>query len=137
MSVGFIRSNVARKVVSVVCLLTFPAVAQQANTGLTMQATPVAGTTGGGGSQQSERLGRATAGRRSRAPSLSRQAPLPEAPQVKSLPQPTHVDYSKPTPLLPNPFARYIPRDVPPPAFTNAPKIEQLDPKRKADALIQ
>ncbi len=36
------------------------------------------------------------------------------------------MDYSKPTPLLPNPFARYIPRDVPPPAFTNAPKIEQL-----------
>ena len=34
MSVGFIRSNVVRKVVSVVCLLTFPAVAQQANTGL-------------------------------------------------------------------------------------------------------
>ena len=36
------------------------------------------------------------------------------------------MDYSKPAPLLPNPFARYIPRDVPPPAFTNAPKIEQL-----------
>ncbi|HZD96297.1 MAG TPA: TolC family protein, partial [Candidatus Sulfotelmatobacter sp.] len=44
----------------------------------------------------------------------------------KSLPQPTHVDYSKPTALLPNPFARYIPRDVPPPAFTNAPRLEQL-----------
>ena len=29
-------------------------------------------------------------------------------------------------PLLPNPFARYIPRDVPPPSFTNAPRIEQL-----------
>jgi outer membrane protein TolC len=54
------------------------------------------------------------------------QPPLPEAPQVKKLPEPTHVDYSKPAPLLPNPFARYIPRDVPAPAFTNAPKIEQL-----------
>src|SRR5215471_17640113 len=27
---------------------------------------------------------------------------------------------------LPNPFARYIPRDVPAPSFTNAPKLEQL-----------
>ena len=100
MSVGFIRSNVARKVVSVVCLLTFPAVAQQTNTGLSMQATPVAGQQPG--------------------------APVPNAPEPKKLPQPTHEDYSKSTPLLPNPFARYIPRDVPPPAFTNAPKIEQL-----------
>ncbi|HET9166558.1 MAG TPA: TolC family protein [Candidatus Angelobacter sp.] len=105
MSVGFIRSNVARKVVSVVCLLTFPAVAQQANTGLTMQATPVAGQPSG--SQQPG-------------------SPTPNGPEPKKLPQPTHVDYSKPTPLLPNPFARYIPRDVPPPSFTNAPKIEQL-----------
>jgi len=105
MSVGFIRSNVARKVVSVVCLLTFPAVAQKANTGLTMQATPVAGQPSG--SQQPG-------------------SPTPNGPEPKKLPQPTHEDYSKPTPLLPNPFARYIPRDVPPPSFTNAPKIEQL-----------
>src|SRR6476646_9839423 len=53
-------------------------------------------------------------------------APMSNAPEPKTLPQPTHVDYSKPSPLLPNPFARYIPRDVPPPSFTNAPKIEQL-----------
>jgi outer membrane protein TolC len=110
MSVGFIRSNVVRKVVSVVCLLTFPAVAQQANTGLSLQATPVGGqqpTATQSGSQQSG-------------------APMPNAPEPKKLPQPTHVDYSKPTPLLPNPFARYVARDVPPPSFTNAPKIEQL-----------
>ena len=50
---------------------------------------------------------------------------MSDAPTAK-LPEPTHVDYSKSTPLLPNPFARYIPRDVPPPAFTNAPRIEQL-----------
>ena len=31
-----------------------------------------------------------------------------------------------PVKLLPNPFARYSPRSVPAPAFTNAPKIEQL-----------
>ena len=50
----------------------------------------------------------------------------PKLPKSKTLPQPTHVDYSKPSPLLPNPFARYIPRDVLPPSFTNAPRIEQL-----------
>ncbi|MGZ4856345.1 MAG: TolC family protein [Candidatus Angelobacter sp.] len=100
MSAGFIRSDFARKVVSVVCLLAFPAAAQQANTGLSMQP----------------------------AQSGSRQpgAPTPNAPEPRNLPQPTNVDYSRPSPLLPNPFARYIPRDVPPPSFTNAPKIEQL-----------
>ncbi len=129
MSVGFIRSNVVRKVVSVVCLLTFPAVAQQANTGLSMQATPVGDQQpAASGSQQSGAPG---ASQQPTTPQQSAQsqpgkAPLPEAPQVKSLPQPTDVDYSKSRPLLPNPFARYIPRDVPPPAFTNAPKIEQL-----------
>ena len=120
MSVGFIRSNVVRKVISVVCLLTFPAVAQQANTGLSMQATPVGEQQpAASGSQQS-----ATA--QQGGQSQPGKAPLPEAPQVKDLPQPTNVDYSRPAPLLPNPFARYIPRDVPSPAFTNAPKIEQL-----------
>src|SRR5579864_2668027 len=122
MSVGFIRSNVARKVISVVCLLTFPAVAQQANTGLTMQATPVAGqqpsAPAANDSQQSA----------TPAPGAGQQpsAPVSSAPEPKNLPRPTGEDYSKPTSLLPNPFARYIPRDVPPPSFTNAPKIEQL-----------
>jgi outer membrane protein len=97
MSVGFIRSDFVRRVVSVVCLFVFPLAAQQANTGLTVQS--------------------------GQDPSAK---PMPDAPQAKTLPEPTHVDYSKSTPLLPNPFARYIPRDVPPPAFTNAPKIEQL-----------
>jgi outer membrane protein TolC len=92
-----------RKVAAIACLWTFPLSAQQANTALTLQPSST-------GAQQSQ----------------PGQAPLPNAPQVKELPQPTHVDYSKPAPLLPNPFARYIPRDVPPPAFTNAPKIEQL-----------
>src|SRR5262249_36637276 len=53
-------------------------------------------------------------------------APMPNAPQPKKLPQPTHVDYSKPTPLLPNPFARYVPRDVPPPVMTNVPRLREL-----------
>ena len=104
MSVAFIRSNFVRKVAGVVCLFAFPLAAQQANTSLTLQAAPAQN------SGQSQPGGQ----------------PLPNAPQVKTLPEPTHVDYSKPAPLLPNPLARYIPRDVPPPAFANAPRIEQL-----------
>jgi len=116
MSLVFIRSDFARKVVSAVCLLTFPAAAQQANTGLSLQATPQQpGAPATSGSQQPGAAG-----------SQQSSAPMANAPEPKKLPQPTHVDYSKPTPLLPNPFARYMPRDVPPPSFTNAPKIEQL-----------
>jgi outer membrane protein TolC len=128
MSVGFIRSN-ARKVISVVCLLTFPAVAQQANTGLAMQATPVAGqqSSAPAASASQDSTAPATSSQQSATPSEGQQpSAMPNAPQPKKLPQPTHVDYSKPSPLFPNPFARYIPRDVPPPSFTNAPKIEQL-----------
>jgi outer membrane protein TolC len=85
----------------VVCLFALPLAAQQANTGLAMQPGPAQA-----GGQQG--------------------APTTNAPTPKTLPQPTDVDYSRPVALLPNPFARYMPRDVPPPSFTNAPKIEQL-----------
>src|SRR5438270_287552 len=101
MSVTFIRNDFVRKMVSGACLFAFPLAAQQANTSLSMPSA-----TAEGSGQQG--------------------APLPNAPQVKPLPQPTHVDYSRPSPLLPNPFARYIPREVPPPSFVNAPRIEQL-----------
>src|SRR5215472_11544112 len=100
MSVAFIRSNFVRKAACAVCLYTLPLAAQQS----TAAATPPAPA----------------------AQSQTQGAPLPEAPQVRPLPQPTHVDFSKPAPLLPNPFARYIPRDVPAPSFTNSPRIEQL-----------
>jgi outer membrane protein TolC len=110
MSLTFIRSDFTRKVVSAMCLLTFPAAAQQANTGLSLQATPAGGQQPAATPVGSQQPG----------------APVPNAPEPKKLPQPTHEDYSKPVPLLPNPFARYMPRDVAPPSFTNAPKIEQL-----------
>ena len=128
MSVGFIRSN-ARKVISVVCLLTFPAVAQQANTGLSMQATPGTSQQPSSGSQQTGGTPANGSQQSTTAATSSAQqpsGPAPSAPEPKNLPQPTHQDYSKPARLLPNPFARYIPRDVPPPSFTNAPKVEQL-----------
>src|SRR5581483_11337513 len=102
MSVAFIRSNVVRKAACAVCLFTLPMAAQQATTGTQPAQSNTTQTT------------------------QSQSATLPEAPQVKALPEPTHVDYSRPVSLLPNPFARYIPRDVPAPSFTNAPRIEQL-----------
>lgn len=110
MSVAFIRSNVVRKAACAVCLFTLPMAAQEATTGTQPAQSNTTQTTQSNTAQQAQ----------------SQKAPLPEAPQVKALPEPTHVDYSRPTPLFPNPFARYMPRDVPAPSFTNAPRIEQL-----------
>jgi len=135
MSVAFIRSNFVRKLAAAACLWAFPLSAQQANTSLQLQAgSPErAGSARSGAEAGSpERAGSARSGAEATpAPASGQQsqpgkAPLPNAPVVKDLPSPTRVDYSRPAPLLPNPFARYIPRDVPPPAFTNAPRIEQL-----------
>jgi outer membrane protein len=111
MSVAFIRSNGLRKIAAAACLWTFPLSAQQAGTALSLQAT------------QAQQPAQAQDGGQRSQPG---QQPLPNAPAVKELPPPTHVDYSRPAPLLPNPFARYVPRDVPSPAFSNAPRIEQL-----------
>jgi outer membrane protein len=115
MSAAFFRSDFIRKLISVVCLLAFPAAAQQSNNTVSLQ--PVSATEAG-----------SAAGTQSTPSPAAQQpgAPAPNAPEPKKLPQPTHVDYSKPVPLLPNPFARYFPRDVPPPVFTNAPKIGEL-----------
>jgi outer membrane protein len=110
MSAAFFRSDFIRKLISVVCLLTFPAAAQQSNSSVSLQ--PVAGP------DEQQPAGS--------APAQQPGAPVPNAPEPQKLPEPTHVDYSKPVRLFPNPFARYIPRDVPPPVFTNAPKIAEL-----------
>ncbi len=108
MSAAFICSDFIRKVFAIVSLLALPAAAQQAGTTLTV--APIDGT------PQPAAAGQNT----------SQPTPTPSAPEPKKLPQPTHVDYSKPAPLLPNPFARYKPRNVPPPVFTNGPKIREL-----------
>lgn len=104
MSSAFIRIDFIRKVIAMTCLLALSATAQQANTGLLV--APVAGDSSASGQQPG--------------------APTPNAPEPKKLPEPTRVDYSKPTPFLPNPFARYVPRDVPPPIFTNTPRVREL-----------
>jgi outer membrane protein len=110
MPAAFICSDFVRKVVAIVSLLALPAAAQQSNTALTV--APAAS---------------------SEQPAVSDQntnqqpgSPVPNAPEPKKLPQPTHIDYSKPTPFFPNPFARYVPRDVPPPVLTNAPRLREL-----------
>ncbi len=101
MSVAFFCNDFSRKLAAMVCLAAFSASAQQANTALTQSQS-------GNANPQPSGKG------------------LANAPEPKSLPKPFGKDYSQPVSLLPNPFARYTPRDVPQPAFTNAPKIEQL-----------
>jgi len=91
-----------------VCLLTFPAVAQQSST--------VAPPSSAGGADASIALSQ----QQQNPPA----APLPNAPQPQQLPQPFHVDFSKPVPLFPNPFARYIPRNIAPAITTNSPRIQ-------------
>ena len=108
MSVAFICSGFARKLVSVLCLLTLPAVAQQSSTIASPQAA-------GGAVDASIAL--------SEQQQNQQGAQLPNAPQPQQLPQPTHVDFSRPVPLFPNPFARYIPRSIPPPIFANSQRI--------------
>jgi outer membrane protein len=120
MSVVLIRSVFLNKLVALVCLLSFTATAQQPNTALNVQAAQPqpAASAPGQPSQQSP-----APAQQQGTPAA---APTPSAPMPRHLPSPTGVDYSKPAPLLPNPFARYIPRTVPLPSFNNGPKLEQL-----------
>ena len=113
---SLIRTDRVRKLVSAVCLLVFPAAAQQGNVSLSPQAAPT-----GSGAAQSQDSPSASAQQTGNQPG----AP-PNAPEPQKLPQPTRVDYSRPAPLFPNPFARFIPRDVPLPVFTNSPKLTDL-----------
>jgi outer membrane protein len=112
MSVVSFRSDFCKKLVAVVCLLSFAATAQQSNSGVSLLP-------------QSQ-TGSAPAGQGTQKPDVSGTMSVPTAPQPRNLPTPTGVDYSKPAPLLPNPFARYIPKDVPPPSLSNGPKLEEL-----------
>lgn len=111
---SFIRSDFIRKMISAVCLLAFPAAAQQSNT---VSLQPVQSTQAGSAAQPQQQT---------QKPTSQQGAPLPSAPQPQRLPQPFHMDYSKPVSLLPNPFARYGPREVPAPIFTNSPRIREL-----------
>jgi len=107
---SLIRYQLVRKLISAVCLFSFPAAAQQANTSLSVQRVAAGETSAqSSGSASSAQPG----------------APTPNAPEPQKLP-PTGVDYSKPAHLLPNPFARYVPRKVPSPVFTNSPKLTEL-----------
>jgi outer membrane protein TolC len=103
MSVALIQREFIRKLVVIVCLPAFYASAQQANTSLSVQ--PVTGA-----NAAPQRPGEPASG----------------VPEPRALPSPFGGGYSKPVPLLPNPFARYVPRHVPPPIFTNTPRILDL-----------
>jgi outer membrane protein TolC len=121
---SLIRSDLIRKLICVVCLLVFPAAAEQSN-GMVLQTIPATTDAESGSSPAEQQPTTAT-----QPPATPAQQPpattLPDAPAPQKVFQFTQVDYSKPVKLFPNPFARYIPRDVPPPIFTNAPRIAQL-----------
>lgn len=53
-------------------------------------------------------------------------APGTSVPDIKPLPSPTSVDYSKPAGFFPNPLKIYTPRLVPLPSFANSPRIQDL-----------
>ena len=113
MPVVLIGSNFWKKLIALVCVFSFTAMAQQGNTTLSVLPQAQSGTSGTPATTQQK-------------PAAPPDSNMASAPQPRSLPKVTGVDYSKPAPLLPNPFARYMPREVPPPAFTNAPKLEDL-----------
>src|SRR5215469_2955473 len=119
-----IRSDFIRKLISAVCLLVFLAAAEQSNS-MVLQTMPATTAAESGSSPAPQQPTTAT-----QPPATGAQQPpattLPDAPAPQKVFQFTQVDYSKPAKLFPNPFARFIPRDVPPPIFTNAPRIAQL-----------
>lgn len=66
------------------------------------------------------------AGSASQNASAQTGAPDTSVPEIKALPSPTSIDYSKPKGFFPNPLAIYEPRLVPMPSFTNSPRIQDL-----------
>ena len=114
MSVVLIRSDFWKKLIALVCVLSFTAMAQQGNTTLSVLPQAQSGTAA------------TSANAPQQQPAGAPDTNMASAPQPRSLPKVTGVDYSKPAPLLPNPFARFMPREVPPPSFTNAPKLQDL-----------
>lgn len=102
MSVGLVRNDFARKVVSVVCLFAVSLAAQQGNNAPAPQ----------GNSAQTQPGGI--------TPSM-----LVIGPGEK-FPLPTGQDYSKGKSHFPNPLAPYQVRNVPQVDFSNAPKLEEM-----------
>jgi outer membrane protein len=112
MSVVLIRSDFWKKLIALVCVLSFTAMAQQGNTTLSVLPQAQSGTAATSATAPQQQ------------PAGAPDKNMASAPQPRALPKVTGVDYSKPAPLLPNPFARFMPREVPPPSFTNAPKLQ-------------
>lgn len=118
MSVVLLGNGFARKLIALGCLWSFTAMAQSTSPGAT---TPAQANSTPAAQQQSGSQAAATTQQQPAG-----QEPVINAPKPQTLPKPTGFDYSKPAPLLPNPFARYMMRDVPQPSFTNAPRLEDL-----------
>src|SRR5258708_38305300 len=98
--IGILREPKKCLALSLCLLLSMPMAGQQGNDAKPPQATQNASAQSG--------------------------APGTSVPEIKPLPSPTSVDYSKPAPFLPNPFKIYTPRLVPLPSFTNSPRMQEL-----------
>lgn len=98
--IGIFREPKKNLALSLCMLLAIPMVAQQGGDAKPQQATQNA--------------------------SVQTGAPGTSVPDIKPLPSPTSVDYSKAAPFFPNPLKIYTPRLVPLPSFTNSPRIEEL-----------
>lgn len=121
-----IRNDFARKLTAVVCLFAFPAAAQETKTALSVQPAAAAQNDAGSGAAQPQTTN-PPSGTQQPAPSpTASPTPLPNAPQPTGHVSPAAADYSKPAPLFPNPFARFMPRQIPPPILTNTTKLADL-----------
>jgi outer membrane protein len=98
--IGILREPQKCLALSMCLLLALPMVAQQGSAAKSQQPAQNASTQSG--------------------------APGTSVPEIKPLPSPTSVDYSKPAPFFPNPLKIYTPRVVPLPSFTNSPRIQDL-----------
>src|SRR5262249_46340240 len=106
-SAAFFRSGFTRKVVSVVCLLTFPAVAQQSSTVAPQHQSGGPADASIAPPQQQNQPG----------------APVPNAPEPPKLPHTPHAHDATSVPLSHNRFAGDVPGHVPAPIFINSPRI--------------
>lgn len=105
MSAALLFRGLTRTTILTACLLSLPAMAQQAGT----QSQPVTAssdTTSGAAAQSGTQS----------------QAPLPDAPKPKS----TTPDYSKEVRYFPNPLSPYRPRTGPPAILVNGTRLEQM-----------
>src|SRR5436305_11643289 len=85
-------------------------------------ASPL-GAQSGGNTQPPQQASQSSNTQTAAAQQSAAPGQIASAPQPRNLPSPTNVDYSRPARHFPNPLRPYMSRTVPPPVFTNAPRV--------------